>query len=329
MILVASFFTLSVPRPIGVQADIETRKGGVYASRLRHATGSKTIEQRDLSEGVHTRLRVVPGRSADETEFRVERSRRRYGIEVLATGNLTVAADKASVLINDVRYGARLSLKSQVDPQNSKQLLHTLSFDGAVYEFAFDSERARALADRAQRLLAEGKREEASRLSSRMTKMLAPDQGYADFIKRIRNSSAFDALAATASLLAKAAPEETNGDFTMLAITNATKLLAPSAWLAARTGRVAGSSPQPKPELVKASFTGNSPLPYLQPTGSRQVVFCCSVCILWLAGIVGCVYMHNWCIGAGGGGWCDFFLAGCIAGDVALVIVCTENCTEC
>jgi hypothetical protein len=36
-------------------------------------------------------------------------------------------------------------------------------------------------------------------------------------------------LAATASLLAKAAPEETNGDFTMLAITNATKLLAPSA----------------------------------------------------------------------------------------------------
>lgn len=186
----------------------------------------KVIEQRDFSGKVVARLRIMPGASAGEFQFEVEDFKQ--PIPARAVGSGKISDTEVRVRIVERASGTQLGLRAVVNGGRSPETRITLSLDRLSFTFVLD-EKVRGLMNEVRKRAAGGASDaDLIPLARQIDSALKVRTGYQPFIEHVRNSSAFDILTTTRSLIATVPGEEVGQHPALTVIRDASRFLAPS-----------------------------------------------------------------------------------------------------
>jgi hypothetical protein len=326
--VILSLLTIYLPYTPQSRVSGKALKPAALKNGSQNSIEARTIERKSVSGEVLSRLQVVLGNTPREAQFKVEGIQPYTQARIAATGKVKISGNNLVVQIKDARNGTELSFKLTIEPAKPEQVTAKLLLNEILHKFTFYIERAKALTNEMQKLVAEGRIKEAAKLGAQLRETLSPIQDYFAFTRQVENSSAFDAIAAIASAITTASADEISSNPALSAISSAVKIFAPSVWKAASSGEITSSTQQG--QMIKVSHTARSRNGL--HSSSQTVTICCSVCSALLGGgIYGCLVplnrscIYDW-------GWdpdaCDLLSVACAGGVAALAVECFQNCDE-
>lgn len=317
---------LAVSFPFSQQSIALANSGSISLSRL--TIDDKVVERRSVSGEVTSRIHVKAA-NRNGFQFRIEDYEAGKPTSVIGTGK--VEKNSLQVEFNDLKARTVLNLRMDVDPSLPGLLNNTITLDERLYRFDLDLHRAREKVEEMQRLLKEGKKDEAFRMKSQITATLSPKHEYLAFFKDTADSPAASSLGKAAKFLMMLNQDETDGNTALAALRSTAVLLIPFTLNVVDIKQSTLAPIEFRSNTIAVSYerkvltTSAKGVPAAQ-TGVHVSCGVCSAVVLG-GGTISCLALGAYGCDPTWPDWlCVSVTLACIGGVVYLFVVCEEHC---